>query len=758
MILEKDFRENDMEITGNQDESIGMSVDTESVNHLMMILSSNLYQDPIGSIIREYTSNAIDANVDAKIDDPVIVRLKMVGSNWIFEVQDYGPGLDDKDFRTIISKYGKSTKRDKADQLGYFGLGCKSGFAYTNQFHYTCIKDGIERKYLLYKGEQGFTIDLLFEQKTDKRSGVTVTIPVKNYDYDNFYRSIKTQLAYFDNVYFDIAQDKLGYSYKGEDLNKMKIFREKLFQWSNISGYYDMHITLGRVCYPINWTTLGMNRISIPVALKFDLDSGLFPIPNRENLIWNDKTKETVKKRITEVMDWFVERYNSFVKSMPNIVEAWDFINTATKYVPIEDKNFDISSYAHLSKIPLKEVLVAGITIKEPHFYKSRYDDMVKDYRIVGEMSNGVLRTKSACSYWMSSLIRKGNKVAILHDDVVIKGYFRDYLRGSGFTTFVKKKPASELKKEDLEFYKQKLWLEKEPRKLWRPIIKEFNAVRQSIIDSWKDGTKLHESKEFEDFKKNNKKKTVSKKGSTALNKQVHQVTIGFLEENYYKKYSIKRKAVDTDKLKTIGFNMVLLDGTDKNLDLLGKAFAKQKLRFVQVGVKDLKKINELKLHNFMTRKELENTKAFARVATAIFASKLCKDFENLSKNNIDIVKHCAKKYFSLYSKTKKYAEEQYEKYDDDSTERGILQIARTYNLWDKEHIGYIREFEQAIKDYDFIPMITGKADECENLVHSLMLMKKLKFADKFPDLCICVAPKKDETDLVTLQTQCLQP
>ena len=121
MILEKDFKERDTEIDGTVDDRIEMGVDTESINHLMMILSSNLYQNPIGSIIREYTSNAIDANVDAGIEEPVIVRLKKVNNNWNFEVQDFGLGLDDNDFRNIISKYGKSTKREKANELGMMG-------------------------------------------------------------------------------------------------------------------------------------------------------------------------------------------------------------------------------------------------------------------------------------------------------------------------------------------------------------------------------------------------------------------------------------------------------------------------------------------------------------------------------------------------------------------------------------------------------------------------------------------------------------
>jgi HSP90 family molecular chaperone len=117
MIQQSDFIKNDVKIEGIENESIQMGIDSESVSHLMMILSTNLYQDSIGSIVREYTSNAVDANIENKSDDPVIVKL----TNAEFSVQDFGTGLDDKDFRNIISKYGKSTKRDKSDQLGFYG-------------------------------------------------------------------------------------------------------------------------------------------------------------------------------------------------------------------------------------------------------------------------------------------------------------------------------------------------------------------------------------------------------------------------------------------------------------------------------------------------------------------------------------------------------------------------------------------------------------------------------------------------------------
>jgi DNA topoisomerase VI subunit B len=126
MIQKEDFKDRNVEIIGETDERIEMGVDTENINHLMMILSSNLYQDAVGSIIREYVSNSVDSNLEAGNEEPVIVRIKQESKNsFVFETQDYGLGLDDKDFRNTISKYGKSTKRNNENQLGFYGqLGC----------------------------------------------------------------------------------------------------------------------------------------------------------------------------------------------------------------------------------------------------------------------------------------------------------------------------------------------------------------------------------------------------------------------------------------------------------------------------------------------------------------------------------------------------------------------------------------------------------------------------------------------------------
>ena len=121
MILEKQ-KEALVQQEGESQDSIGMSLDLDSAQILMQMLSKNLYSDDIGSTIRECASNALDSHRRAGVDQPIVVSLVMnKESNYEFSVEDFGIGLDADDVKNIISKYGKSTKRDSATELGMMG-------------------------------------------------------------------------------------------------------------------------------------------------------------------------------------------------------------------------------------------------------------------------------------------------------------------------------------------------------------------------------------------------------------------------------------------------------------------------------------------------------------------------------------------------------------------------------------------------------------------------------------------------------------
>jgi sensor histidine kinase regulating citrate/malate metabolism len=121
MILEKQTQSLIQEV-GSTQATIGMSLDLDSAQVLMQMLSKNLYSDAIGSTVRECASNALDSHRRAgKGNHPIIVSFKSTNNNYEFSVEDFGIGLDADDVENIISKYGKSTKRNSTTELGMMG-------------------------------------------------------------------------------------------------------------------------------------------------------------------------------------------------------------------------------------------------------------------------------------------------------------------------------------------------------------------------------------------------------------------------------------------------------------------------------------------------------------------------------------------------------------------------------------------------------------------------------------------------------------
>jgi len=286
MILEKQTEATILEV-GDTSESIAMSLDLDSAQILMQMLSKNLYSDSIGSTIRECASNALDSHRRAGVNDPIIVSFKAnKENNYEFSVEDFGTGLDADDVRNIISKYGKSTKRNSTNELGMMGLGFKAPLAYSSSFYFVCRKDGMERKYMMYEGEDTNTIDLLYEKETEERNGVKVIVPVNYYDRREFYNKISEQLAYFESVYFDVP---------GEIDNDFQIIRSEHFQFSTLSSDSKMHICLDNVYYPLESDKLGIDKvIYFPVGLRFSLMDGIFPTPNRESIRYTKEAKDII--------------------------------------------------------------------------------------------------------------------------------------------------------------------------------------------------------------------------------------------------------------------------------------------------------------------------------------------------------------------------------------------------------------------------------------------------------------------------------
>ncbi len=156
-----------------------MRIDPKALAHIMQVLT-DLYSDPELAVIREYSTNAWDAHVEAGIFDPIEIDLPST-LRPLFVVRDHGVGMSEDTILNEFSMYGNSSKRDTNEQAGILGLGCKSGLTYTNQFTLVSRKDGREVTALVGRDDHGVgKIDILSNEDTTERNGVEIRIPVTN--------------------------------------------------------------------------------------------------------------------------------------------------------------------------------------------------------------------------------------------------------------------------------------------------------------------------------------------------------------------------------------------------------------------------------------------------------------------------------------------------------------------------------------------------------------------------------------------------
>ena len=157
--------------------------------HAFKILSDSLYSNKIKAVVREYLTNALDAHIASKREIPFIITEpseNILEGTRYWEVRDFGSGLSKDDIKKYYCTYFSSSKQESNDFTGMLGLGCKSAFAYTQQFSVTSWFNGEKTEYLLFIDNGLPQITEIYSEPSDEPSGIKVSIPVKEVDVNSF--------------------------------------------------------------------------------------------------------------------------------------------------------------------------------------------------------------------------------------------------------------------------------------------------------------------------------------------------------------------------------------------------------------------------------------------------------------------------------------------------------------------------------------------------------------------------------------------
>ncbi len=162
------------------------------------ILSSGIYTDPMMAVIRELSCNAYDAHKAAgKSDIPFEIHLPNSLEPWL-SIKDVGTGLSDEEIFEMYTTYFESTKNDSNEEIGGFGLGSKSPFAYCDAFEVISCYNGTKSTYSIFKNEENIpTVARLAQNHTDEPNGLEVKIAIRKEDFYQVGRKTAEILRFF---------------------------------------------------------------------------------------------------------------------------------------------------------------------------------------------------------------------------------------------------------------------------------------------------------------------------------------------------------------------------------------------------------------------------------------------------------------------------------------------------------------------------------------------------------------------------------
>ena len=332
----------DVQVMNNidSDQTGQFTVDESSLGKIMSVLT-NLYSDPEMAVVREYLTNAFDAQVDAGM---------VLGQNWRpidvttpshfskeYRVRDYGVGLSVDDIKEVYSKYGKSTKENSNDVTGMLGLGSKCALTYTGQFTITGYKNGVRVRAVVSKDDNDIPVFMIVDTRaTDEPDGVEISVPVR--DRNSFAEKAAQFLRWWPEGSVLVngqAPQHHGYQMVKNDPMTFDIAGQKVT--ANVPVYliereahtyrYDApqsYIVMGNVPYAVDaeYVDDGLRDAYMGFVAYVPMGAVDFP-PSREKLFYNNRSKAAVRKVSEGLFEAILDEKLKEITSAPDFRTAW---------------------------------------------------------------------------------------------------------------------------------------------------------------------------------------------------------------------------------------------------------------------------------------------------------------------------------------------------------------------------------------------------------------------------------------------------
>jgi hypothetical protein len=296
-----------------------------NMSHIIDIVENRLYSNKPLAVIREYSTNALDANrMAGRSNLPVKITLPS-RFDQTFKVRDYGSGLTHKEMVNIFISYGESTKRGSNVGVGQMGIGSKAGLSYGGNFLVVSYMNGTKTVYNCVKDSPRNKLITLTTDTTTEPDGLEIVISVKSEDTNYFIDYAKNFFKYWPKGSFEIE------GFTETDYTNLVDFATVLSGtgWritkSTGDSYYNRRSNgskaiMGCISYPINWDNvkwgkffetnnrggLHGNSHNFITESEFIFDFNIGDIkmsPSRESLEYIEKTNDAILARVEVVLN-----------------------------------------------------------------------------------------------------------------------------------------------------------------------------------------------------------------------------------------------------------------------------------------------------------------------------------------------------------------------------------------------------------------------------------------------------------------------
>ncbi len=374
------------------------------------ILSSNIYTHKIRAIIREISTNAYDAHIDAKNDEPFDVHIPTHLETW-FSVRDYGTGISHEKMMSLYTQFFKSTRNESNDFCGALGIGRMAPLCISDSFTVESFYNNEKRIYCVFKDENGIpAISLLNVSSTDEPNGLKVYIDVDQYSVSKFRDEAEYVYSFFDKL------PNINIPSIAESINNKKKYTIDTPEFKANFSYGNQYAVMGNVAY--NIPNEYCEDLNIDFCLYFNIGELSFD-PGRENLSMDKKTIAAIKEKISLVKNNMKSYIEDIIESKTTKFEKALCLQNILKGHCVRN----ILGYTYVDKLSEKHALKdtkTSFTIYE----SSR--GRVSSYQTTNashlNLNIKLFKNIKGCSGRIKNYVRDTNsKVAVFTDDQMVE-------------------------------------------------------------------------------------------------------------------------------------------------------------------------------------------------------------------------------------------------------------------------------------------------------------------------------------------------